>query len=92
VGLAFNLIFGERSEEMLTIKSTKNKTSAYSQILLLSAWGFVIVISSFLFLYVGYWLDGKLNTAPSFMLGLFMLAIFLCIGRFYQEAWLKKGK
>ena len=66
--------------------------SAYSQTLILSAWSFVLVISSFLFLYVGHWLDEKLNTAPSFMLGLFMLAVFLCIGRLYQEAWLKRGK
>lgn len=77
---------------MLITKDRKDKTSAYSHILILSAWGFVLVISSFLFLYVGYWLDGKFNTAPSFMLGLFMLAVFLCIGRLYQEAWLKRGK
>jgi hypothetical protein len=27
-----------------------------------------------------------LGTAPNFMLGLFMLAIFICVMRLYQEA------
>ncbi|MEA1936340.1 MAG: AtpZ/AtpI family protein [Thermodesulfobacteriota bacterium] len=76
---------------MLAVRSKKHKTS-YSAILMLSVWGFVLVISSFLFLYVGYWLDEKFNTAPTFMLGLFLLAVFLCIGRFYQEVWLKREK
>jgi len=57
----------------------------------LSAWGFVIAIASFLFLYAGWWLDEKFNTAPNFMLGLFLLGIFLCVGRLYQEAWLRRG-
>lgn len=64
--------------------------STYSSIMMLSAWGFVIVISSFLFLYVGYKLDEYLGTAPNFMLGLFFLALFTCIARLFQEAWLKK--
>ncbi len=58
-------------------------------ILMLSAWGFAIVIGSFLFLWLGYQLDEKLGTAPNFMLGLFFLAIFLCVMRLYQEAWKK---
>ena len=57
----------------------------------LSAWGFVIAIASFLFLYAGWWLDEQFNTAPNFMLGLFLLGIFLCVGRLYQEAWLRRG-
>ena len=56
-------------------------------ILMLSAWGFAMVIASFLFLYVGHLLDGLFGTAPNFMLGLFFLAIFLCVMRLYQEAW-----
>jgi len=76
---------------MLAVKDKKGKMP-YSTILLLSTWSFILVISSFLFLYIGYWLDGLFNTAPTFMLGLFFLAVFLCIGRFYQEAWSKKGK
>jgi len=59
-------------------------------ILMLSAWGFVIVVASLLFLYVGHLLDEWLGTAPNFMLGLFFLAIVTTIGRLYQEAWLKR--
>ncbi len=62
----------------------------YSNILMLSAWGFAIVLCSFLFLYAGCWIDKTLDTAPSFMLGLFLLAIFLCVGRLFQEAWLTR--
>jgi F0F1-type ATP synthase assembly protein I len=62
----------------------------YHSILILSSWGFVIVIASFLFLYLGHLLDEVLGTAPNFMLGLFFLAIFTSIGRLYQEAWLKR--
>jgi len=76
---------------MITADDKTHKVGAYSSILLLSAWGFVIVIASFLFLYTGYWLDQKLNTSPTFMIGLFFLAIFLCVARLYQEAWLKKN-
>ena len=65
---------------------TKKETMQYANVLKLSAWGFAIVISSFLFLYVGYKLDRALNTAPSFMFGLFLLAVTLCIARLYQEA------
>jgi len=63
-----------------------NLRSSLSQILHISAWGIVIVVSSFMFLYAGRWIDTKLNTEPSFMLGLFVLAIFLCIWRLYGEA------
>jgi F0F1-type ATP synthase assembly protein I len=59
-------------------------------ILMLSAWGFTMVIASFLFLYVGHLLDGIFGTTPSFMLGLFLLSIFLCIMRLYQEACTKR--
>ena len=62
----------------------------FASILMLSAWGFVMVIASFLFLYVGHLLDGILGTAPNFMLGLFFLAIFLSVMRLYQEAWKKR--
>jgi F0F1-type ATP synthase assembly protein I len=61
-------------------------------ILMLSAWGFVIVIASLLFLYVGYHLDKWLGTEPNFMLGLFFLAIVISVGRLYQEAWNKRKK
>jgi hypothetical protein len=39
---------------------------------------------------MGHLLDEKLGTAPNFMLGLFFLAIFLCVMRLYQEAWKKR--
>jgi F0F1-type ATP synthase assembly protein I len=62
------------------------------KILALSAWGFAIVISSAIFFYIGYLIDSKFGTEPSFMLGLFLLAIFLTISRLYQEAWKKRSK
>jgi len=55
-------------------------------VLMLSAWGMAMVIASFLFLYIGHLLDEMLGTAPNFMLGLFMLTIFICVMRLYQEA------
>ena len=60
---------------------------SFSPILMLSAWGIIIAISSFLFLYVGYRLDEYLGTAPNFMFGLFFLALFTSIGKLFQEAW-----
>ncbi|MBN1545976.1 MAG: AtpZ/AtpI family protein [Syntrophaceae bacterium] len=62
----------------------------FAPVLMLSAWGIVIAISSFLFLYVGYKLDEYLGTAPNFMFGLFFLALFTSIARLFREAWLKK--
>jgi hypothetical protein len=74
--------------------SHKHRVSltAYSSILLLSAWGYVIAIASFLFLYAGYWLDQLLSTSPTFMLGLLFLAVFMSVWRLYQEAWQRKKK
>ena len=57
------------------------------KVLSVSAWGFSIVIVSFLFLYVGLKLDEWLGTAPNFMFGLFFLALVTTVGRLYQEAW-----
>jgi F0F1-type ATP synthase assembly protein I len=76
---------------MLVAKTAARGALDLRNIFALSAWGFVIAIASFLFLYAGWWLDEKFNTAPNFMLGLFLLGIFLCVGRLYQEAWLRKG-
>jgi F0F1-type ATP synthase assembly protein I len=75
---------------MLTTNKTREDRRMYNSILILSSWGFVIVIASFLFLYLGHLLDEVLGTAPNFMLGLFFLALFTSIGRLYQEAWLKR--
>jgi len=75
---------------MLTTHKTREDRRMYNSILILSSWGFVIVIASFLFLYLGHLLDELLGTAPNFMLGLFFLALFTTIGRLYQEAWRKR--
>ena len=75
---------------MLMTNKTQQDRKMYSAIFMLSSWGFVIVIASFLFLYMGHKLDELLGTSPNFMLGLFFLAIFLCIGRLYQDAWRRR--
>lgn len=66
--------------------------TVYSSVLLLSSWGFVIAIASFLFLYAGYWLDQFFSTSPTFMLGLFFLAVSMSIWRLYHEAWQRRKK
>jgi F0F1-type ATP synthase assembly protein I len=76
---------------MLVAKTAARGALDLRNIFALSAWGFVIAIASFLFLYAGWWLDEKFNTAPNFMLGLFLLGIFLCVGRLYQEAWHRRS-
>ncbi|MGV8057897.1 MAG: AtpZ/AtpI family protein [Smithellaceae bacterium] len=72
---------------LATHTAHREQLNSFSSILMLSAWGFAMVIASFLFLYVGHLLDEILGTSPNFMLGLFFLAIFLCVMRLYQEAW-----
>jgi len=62
----------------------------YNPVMIVSAYGFVIAIASFLFLYLGFEIDQYFGTAPNFMFGMFFLALFLSIGRLYQEAWLKR--
>ena len=78
------------------MKNSLNLRSNLCQILQISVWGFVIVISSFMFLYVGRWIDVRFDTEPSFMFGLFLLSVGLCIWRLYGETRLnmerqKKG-
>jgi hypothetical protein len=72
---------------ILTPNMKRYELTTYSGILMLSAWGFAIVIASFAFLYIGHLLDGVLGTSPNFMFGLFFLALFTSVGRLYQEAW-----
>lgn len=67
-------------------KTQQNKYKTLYGVTVLSAWGFAMVIASFMFLWTGFHLDKWLGTAPNFMFGLFFLAIFLCIMRLYQEA------
>jgi signal transduction histidine kinase len=57
--------------------------------LILIFWGFLLVIFSFLSLYIGYRLDQRFDSAPSLMIGLFLLAVLICLGKFYQVAWRK---
>jgi hypothetical protein len=81
-----------RTQEIISMAAiTKTQPQrSYRSLLMMSAWGHVIVILSFLFLYVGKLLDELVGTSPSFMFGLFFLALFAGIGRFYKEAWLKR--
>ena len=72
-------------------KEDHQPINKYSGILMLSAWGFAMVLSSFLFLYVGYLVDELLGTTPNFMLCSFFLAIGLCMWTLYKEAK-EKGK
>ena len=69
-----------------TQKINHKQYQGFTGVLMLSAWGMAMVIASFLFLYIGHLLDEMLGTEPNFMLGLFMLAIFICVMRLYQEA------
>ena len=76
---------GQKTEEN---RETFNKLSG---IMMLSAWGLAMVLSSFLFLYIGYLVDEILGTTPNFMLCSFFLAIGLCMWRIYKDAS-KRGK
>jgi len=67
-------------------KVKREQFNKFSGIFMLSAWGFAMVLSSFLFLYIGYLVDEILGTTPNFMLCSFFLAIGLCIWRIYKEA------
>ena len=70
------------------MKEAKKKivlTKTMNQIILMSAWSFTMVVSSFLFLLAGRWIDVRFNTEPTFMLGLLILGLGLCIGRMYQD-------
>jgi F0F1-type ATP synthase assembly protein I len=75
---------------LATPKAHHGQINNFRQIVTLSAWGFTMVIASFAFLYLGYLLDGKLGTSPNFMLGFFILGLFLCMMRLYQEACEKR--
>lgn len=80
----------EEADMILTPKMKQYDMTTYSGILMISAWGFAIVIASFIFLYIGHRLDELLGTSPNFMFGLFFLALFTSIGRLYQEAWKRR--
>jgi F0F1-type ATP synthase assembly protein I len=71
---------------MKKVMKDKNDRSTLNNVLMLSAWGFIMVISSFLFMYVGRWVDVNFNTEPTFMIGMLSLGIILSIIRLYKEA------
>lgn len=75
-------------ESKAEIKQLRGK---FGSILLISVWGFVIVIASLLFSYAGLMIDQRFDTKPTFMLGLLVLGLFLSVGRFYWEAWQKQS-
>jgi PAS domain-containing protein len=62
----------------------RNRESIY-----LVIWGLALVVSSFVFLYLGYRIDQVFRTEPFFMMGLFLLAVMICVGKFYQVVWRK---
>jgi hypothetical protein len=68
-----------------TNEKKKADMNNLNHIIMMSAWSFTIVVSSFLFLAVGRWIDVRFNTEPAFMLGLFVLAITLCTARIYDD-------
>ncbi len=61
-------------------------TSSFRVIIMLSAWGFALVSTSLLFMWLGHLLDELLGTGPNLMLGMFVLAIIGCFIAIYQEA------
>ena len=66
-------------------RKKKAQKKNLDNIIMMSAWGITIVVSSFLFLFIGRWIDVNFHTEPAFMIGLFVLAISLCIGRIYLD-------
>ena len=71
---------------LITRKKHYSDSPLLKVIIMLSAWGFSLVLASLLFLWLGYLLDELLGTAPKFMLGFFCLAIIGCFIELYQEA------
>ena len=66
-------------------EARKNRLGNLNELIMLSAWGAVLFVASFLFLFVGRWIDVRCNTEPTFMPGLFVLGIGLCIARMYTD-------
>jgi F0F1-type ATP synthase assembly protein I len=72
------------------MSSTAHKTQdedsrSYHVIFLFSAWGFVLVVTSLLFLWLGHLMDDLLGTSPKFMLGMLLLAVIGCFIELYAE-------
>lgn len=74
---------------MFLKKRSVNKSSRKRESIYLAVWGLALVVGSFAFLYLGFRIDQTYRTEPFFMIGLFLLAVAVCIGRFYQIVWRK---
>ncbi len=70
----------------ITHKTNHFVSNSFHLIIMLSAWGFALVITSCLFLWLGYLLDKMLGTAPIFMLGFLVLSIIGCFIEIYEES------
>ncbi|HPC47633.1 MAG TPA: AtpZ/AtpI family protein [Deltaproteobacteria bacterium] len=62
-----------------------NRLDNLNELLMLSAWGGVLVIASILFFFVGMRIDEVFETGPVFMVGMLVLAVFLIVARLYTE-------
>ncbi len=60
--------------------------AVHALLLLISDWGFAIVVASFLQIHIGFWFTGDLTLSPLFMGGLFVLAILAGIEKLYRQA------
>ena len=67
-------------------KTRQGQFNDLKNAMMLSAWGFTMVAVSFLFLYIGYRVDKLMETSPHFMLGFFLVGVFLSVTRLYREA------
>lgn len=71
---------------MLHIEHKENRIANFNQLVMLNVWGAALVVASFLFLFVGHWIDVRLGTPPLFMVGMLVLVVFLIVARLYREA------
>ena len=67
-------------------KTQPIESRSFRVIIMLSAWGFALVVASCLFLWLGHLLDEMLGTTPKFMVTFFILSIIGCFIELYQEA------
>jgi len=54
-------------------------------ILSMSSWSFIMVITTVVFGYVGFRVDKLFGSEPTFLTGFIFLAVTLCMIRFYKE-------
>jgi len=69
----------------ITHRTHHQDSLSFHVIFLLSAWGFVLVVTSLLFLWLGHLMDGLLGTSPKFMLVMLVLAVIGCFIELYEE-------